>query len=423
LGEGRGPGVSLLAAKAPLPAEPRLTSFAALTAEQQLGWLTLLLAPGFGVRRGERLLAAYPDPADWPSLPARALAAAGLPAGAALAHADHPALLRTRAWLEQPGNALLLQTDPAYPPALKASARAPLALFVRGDARTLADPALAIVGSRHPSASGRENAYAFAAALAQAGLSIVSGLAIGCDAAAHEGALSVSGTTVAVLAGGVDNPYPARNRGLAERIVTQGGALISEQPPGTPIRRELFPQRNRIVSGLCLGVLVIEAGLDSGSLITARLAAEQGREVFALPGSIHNPQARGCHALIREGARLTETTADILSELAAPLRRALHPGRNHALQGPVPLPEGGNLPPQPQAEAPPGLDAAALKLWQALDYDPASVDVLVERSGLTPGEVSSILIFMELQGHLARAADGRYERRSPRFLTTPDPLP
>ena len=214
-------------------------------------------------------------------------------------------------WLGQPAHHLLVWSDADYPPLLREIADPPLLLYVIGRREALASPQLAIVGSRNPSPMGRENAQAFAKSLAGAGLAITSGLALGVDGAAHRGALAAGGHTIAVTGTGLDRVYPARHRELAHAIAARG-ALVSEFPLGTSPRPENFPRRNRLISGLSLGTLVVEAALQSGSLITARLAAEQGREVFAIPGSIHAPQARGCHALIRQGAKLVETAQDIV---------------------------------------------------------------------------------------------------------------
>jgi DNA processing protein len=268
----------------------------------------------------------------------------------------------------------------------------PPVLFVRGDPALLSRPQLAIVGTRNPTASGRRTAREFAAHLAGAGLVITSGLALGIDAEAHRGALE-QGWTVAVMGTGPDRLYPARHRELARQIAEQG-ALVSELPPGTPPNAENFPRRNRVISGLSLGTLVVEAATQSGSLISARLAGEQGREVFAIPGSIHNPMARGCHALIRQGAKLVETGADILEELG-PLAATVT----------TPDPHPRDIPTSP-AVSPDPEHAALLAL---LGESPTAIDTLVERSGLTAEAVSSMLLIMELQGYVA-SAGGFYTR-------------
>jgi DNA processing protein len=264
---------------------------------------------------------------------------------------------------------------------------------LRGDAALLCAPQLAIVGSRNPSHSGCDNARAFSELLTRAGLVVTSGLALGIDACAHAAALDAGGQTIAVAATGLDRVYPSAHRELAHRIAAQG-ALVSEFALGTPPRREHFPRRNRLISGRSLGVLVVEAALQSGSLITARLAAEQGREVFAIPGSIHSPLARGCHALIRQGAKLVETAQDVLEELGA-------------LAGFVAAPPGANA-------TPPGApsDPAQQELLELIGYDPVEMDTLIARSGLTPGRVSSMLLLMELRGLIEARPGGRYQRTS-----------
>ena len=295
-------------------------------------------------------------------------------------------------WLEQPGNSLLCLNDPRYPTLLHEIATPPPVLFVRGDVQLLERPQLAVVGTRNPTTSGRRTAREFAAHLTEAGLVITSGLALGIDAEAHLGALQ-SGHTVAVMGTGLDRLYPARHRDLAHRIAEQG-VLISELPPGTPPNAENFPRRNRVISGLSLGTLVVEAANQSGSLITARLAGEQGREVFAIPGSIHNPMARGCHALIRQGAKLVETSADILEELGA-LAATLGTATPPTATTPAASPEA--------------LDPEYRSLLITLGEQPMAIDTLVERSGLTAEAVSSMLLIMELQGYVA-SAGGLYTR-------------
>lgn len=280
--------------------------------------LRLHLLPELGPRRLHKLLSAFPDACSALSAPAAAWRALGLPASCAEPRRS-PAI-RERAglalgWLEQPDHHLLMWDDPGYPALLAELPDAPPLLFVEGDPGLLERPQLAMVGSRRASRPGLDNAQAFARSLAGGGFVITSGLALGIDGAAHQGALDVSGKTVAVLGTGLQQLYPRRHLGLAARIVEGGGALISELPLDSTPHASNFPRRNRIISGLSLGVLVVEASLSSGSLITARLAAEQGREVYAIPGSIHHPGARGCHQLIRQGAALVESVDDILQAL------------------------------------------------------------------------------------------------------------
>lgn len=304
----------------------------------------------------------------------------------------HPAAEHETAWLAEPNHHLITLSDPRYPRLLREIPDPPAALYVIGDPDLLSATQLGIVGSRNPTPGGSETAHAFASYLTQSGLTITSGLAMGVDAAAHRGALGAGGKTIAVAGTGLDRVYPARHRELAHEIAAQG-ALISEFALGTPALAHNFPRRNRIISGLSLGVLVVEAALQSGSLITARLAAEQGREVFAIPGSIHNPLARGCHALIRQGAKLVETAADILEELG-PMAQITAPARQ--------TDGAGNITS--------GLGVEAMTLLDCLGFDPTPVDSLIERSGLTPEAVSSMLLVLELQGHVVAAPGGHYTR-------------
>ena len=285
-----------------------------------------------------------------------------------------------------------------YPELLRELRKRPDPLFVRGDVGALHLPAIAIVGSRNPTRGGIDNAYRFSRYLARAGFCIVSGLAQGIDAGAHRGALDAGGSTVAVLGHGLDRTYPAAHGELATAIAATG-ALVAEYPPGTPPRREHFPERNRIISGLAVGTLVVEAAQRSGSLITARLAGEQGREVFAIPGSIHNPMSRGCHELIRQGAHLVESGDDILSELGALL--------NHVMQNRR----------EPERESEPtdrdgDRDGDYVKLLEALAYDPQTPDELAAKSGLTIAEVSSMLLILELDGVVESLPGGQFAKLS-----------
>jgi DNA processing protein len=296
-------------------------------------------------------------------------------------------LANARAWLAEPSHEVIAWDDPDYPHALLDLGFAPPALFFVGRRELLNRPALAIVGSRNASPQGLENARAFAHALSNAGLTIVSGMALGVDAAAHEGALEGTGSTLAVVGTGLDRVYPARNRDLAHRIAARGG-LLSEYSPGTPPREKNFPRRNRLISGLSRGVLVVEAALSSGSLISAKYAGEQGREVFAIPGSIHSPLTKGCHKLIREGAKLVETTEHILEELGMADRDSK---------------------PRPAAPAMP--DGAADPLLAALGDDPADMDTLVARTGMTAEALVAGLVTLELAGRVAPLPGGRWQRR------------
>lgn len=308
-----------------------------------------------------------------------------------LAGPDEKALKSELEWLGEPGHHLLTWPDSDYPVLLREIPDPPLVLYIVGERRLLSRPQLAVVGSRNPTPMGRENAHAFAKSLAGAGLVVTSGLALGVDGAAHRGALEAGGQTIAVAGTGLDRVYPARHRDLAHEIVKHGGALVSEFSLGTPPLPENFPIRNRLISGLSLGTLVVEAALQSGSLITARLAVEQGREVFAIPGSIHSPQARGCHALIRQGAKLVESAQDVLEELDPLLSVAARAMVENT------APEGS-------------IDPATTTLLKQIGYDPVSIDTLIERSGLTTDAVSSMLLQMELNGLVSSCPGGKVQR-------------
>jgi DNA processing protein len=312
---------------------------------------------------------------------------------------DPAGVARDLDWLAEPGHALLAADDPRYPPQLAAVPGMPPALFVAGDPACLSRPQVAIVGSRAATASGRETAFDFAARLAAAGFAITSGLATGIDAAAHRGALAAGGATVAVCGTGLDLTYPPEHRELAAQIAATG-ALVSEFPTGTPPIAHNFPRRNRVLSGLARGVLVIEAAARSGSLITARLAGEQGREVMAIPGSIHNALARGCHRLIKDGAALIETVDDVLAALCVYGPESATKSAANA-RGFAKNPEGA-------------LDSDAEMLLNALGFEPADLDRLVERTGLAVRSVISKLQMLELEGRVESLAGGRYSRTPPR---------
>jgi DNA processing protein len=369
--------------------------------EELEAWLVLLRAPSLGARRIRALLERFGSAAEVLRQAPSALRELGLPEQAlrALLAPDERHLREDLKWLESPGRRLLCFTEPDYPPQLASVSNAPAALFLEGDPALLLHPQVAVVGSRNASAAGRAIARDFARALARAGFTVTSGLAEGIDAAAHRGALEVGGKTIAVTGCGPDRIYPPRHAELQATIAREG-LVASEFPPGTPPRRAHFPMRNRIIAGLSLGVLVVEAGLLSGSLITARLAAEAGREVFAVPGSIRNPLARGCHRLLREGALLVEDPAEIIEALAP---AALALGR-----AVVPLIESTPAA-MPNSEGE-GLDPEYARLLDALGHGPESVDALVERTGLTIEAVSSMLLLLELNGLVASAGSGRYQR-------------
>jgi DNA processing protein len=367
-------------------------------------WLRLERTHGVGPRTALTLLDAFGSleaifAADLPALSAH-LGPAQARAILQPASADTMRLVdATLRWLEQPGRRVLALGEPGYPALLAQIPDPPLLLYINGRAQLLDGPALAIVGSRNASTQGKANAFAFAEALSGAGLCIVSGLALGVDAAAHEGALRAtggSGSTVAVIGTGPDLVYPARNRALCERIAAEG-CIVSEYPVGTPPLPSNFPKRNRIISGLAAGVLVVEAAAQSGSLITARQAAEQGREVFAIPGSIHAALSKGCHLLIREGAKLVDSAADVLEAMAwSPLASFA------TCKGEAPL--------MPAASGPSSAGEEDPALLAALGHDPIEADALLALVGGTPGELSTRLLLLELAGGLERLPGGMVQR-------------
>jgi DNA processing protein len=326
-----------------------------------------------------------------------ALQRSELPAAVRSFLIDAEATARERAWAKDAHHHVIAFLDDRYPRQLRGLSGAPPALYVAGDPQVLNDPQLSIVGSRNPTAAGRHTAFEFAGSLAVCGLCITSGLAEGIDSAAHRGAIAAGGATIAVLGSGVDVAYPLCNRRLGTEI-EQHGAVVSEFPLGTPPRRGNFPRRNRLIAALSLGTLVVEAALRSGSLITARLAGDNNRELFAIPGSINNPLSRGCHELIRNGAKLTETVADILTELNFSGFGLASDAADSGAMNP--------------AEFTPGMDKGHKILLDALGFDPADLDSLVVRTGLRPQTVSSMMLILELEGHVQAAPGGRYSRVS-----------
>lgn len=375
-----------------------MTGSRAIDADELAARLALLRARGLGGSGQRALLARFGSARAVLEADPEALWAAGVPAGvaASLKAPDWRGVEADIAWARGGDRHILPLDSPDYPARLAEIDDPPALLFVHGDPEVLSQPALAVVGSRNPTAGGVRAAREFAAYFAGFGLVVTSGLAAGIDAAAHDGALSGGGLTVAVAGTGLDRVYPARHKALAERIAAEG-ALVSELPVGAPPLGRHFPARNRIVSGLSLGVLVVEAAYRSGSLITARLASEQGRDVFAMPGSVHNPLARGCHRLIRQGAKLVESGPDVLEDLAGQLGLA---EQEVAASAPAPAQAPG-----PQAE-----DPEYRRLLEALGHDPVAIDQLVDRSGLTAEEVSSMLLLLELRGLVVAAPGGRYSR-------------
>lgn len=441
-----------------------------LTRDALTAWLALSSGPGVPAAALRVLLSAFGDAQAILAQPYQALAdAAGERAARAVQTAAQRDLVdqleRTLAWCGTSGNALLALDDPAYPAALLTLHDPPPLLYISGRLDSLHAPSVAIVGSRNATPQGVDDAGRFARELACSGLTIVSGLALGIDAAAHRGGLDADGCTIAVIGTGVDLVYPARHRELAHEIARRG-AIVSEWPLGTPAKAAHFPQRNRLIAGMSRGVLVVEAAERSGSLITARLANEMGRDVFAIPGSIHAPLARGCHQLIKDGAKLTETPQDVLEELsplmAAPSQaaRAIRvlpgdPSRSggsvpraprpasgpHALpssperackprastprscaEPPSALPlfhePAASVPSAPPAAASPKpppvvLSVAAVRVLDALGHAPAALEILAERTEMGSAALQGVLLELELRGYLTVLPGGRYVRHMP----------
>ena len=384
-------------------------------ADDLADWLRLARVPGVGTQGQRALLAAFGLPGHIFAAGRGALAAVvgGAAADALLAAPAQADIERTLAWAGEAGNHILTLADAAYPRQLFDIADPPVLLYVKGEPALLSRPGIALVGARSATAAGEANAEAFARALAQQGLVVVSGLALGIDAAAHRGALaagSAGAGTVAVIGTGIDRIYPARNAALAREIAA-AGAVVSEFPLGTPPLQHNFPRRNRLIAGLAEGVLVVEAALGSGSLITARLATETGREVFAIPGSIHSPLSRGCHRLIRDGAKLVETAEDVVEELRGRLgwpAPAVAPaasagGRRRRGTEPAAPAEA-----HPQAALALGDETA--HVLDAIGHDPTDLDTIAARCGLTVDALYAILLPLELEGRLAKLPGGRFQR-------------
>lgn len=383
------------------------------SSEELSHWLRLMQTSGVGPETARRLLGAFGLPANIfaASLPAlrqhvperiaQALLAA--PTAEAVAHIE-----RTLDWAAQPGNRVLTLADDDYPASLLEIADPPALLYVKGRAELLSRCAIAVVGSRNATAQGIANAERFSEALAQAGLTVISGMASGIDTAAHQGGLLAAhgvngngGSTVAVIGTGADIVYPARNRALAHRLAEEG-CIVSEYPLGMPAIAANFPRRNRIISGLARGVLVIEAALQSGSLITARMAAEQGRDVFAIPGSIHSPLSKGCHQLIKQGAKLVESAQDVLEELrhlpaASPIPNASRTSHSS-------MPDGAS----PSSSS--TLDDTCTQLLHTMGFDPVDADTLAARCGLDIAAIQAHLLSLELAGAAEMLPGGMYRR-------------
>jgi DNA processing protein len=346
-------------------------------------WIELSLVPGLGGEGFRSLLSSLGLPPQILSA-TRAQLSRVVPEALAsriVERRSSPEIEAALQWAARPGHAVLTLADIEYPKPLLEIADPPVLLYVVGNAKLLRSLALAVVGSRNATPQGLKNAQSFARAFSEAGFTIVSGLALGVDSAAHVGGLEGRGSTVAVLGTGIDIIYPRRNESLAQEISLRG-ALVSEFALGTPPTAGNFPRRNRLISGLARGCLVVEAALDSGSLITARLAAEQGREVFAIPGSIHSPLTKGCHALIKQGAKLVETAQDVLEELGS----------------------AGTLPSR-SAES-----GASLDLLDKMGFDPCDIDSLIARTGLATEVISAILLELELEGRIGGLPGGLYQR-------------
>ena len=353
------------------------------TSDDLESWIDVSLVPGLGPSAYRALLSAFGLPRAIRSA-SRSQLARVVPdemAAAILGNQRAAGVAAAIEWAGQPGHSVVTLADPDYPQQLLQIPDPPVLLYVRGDMRLLAAASLAVVGSRNATHQGVANAEAFARALSEAGYTIVSGLALGIDAAAHRGGLDGRGSTIAVLGCGADVVYPMGNEALFERIA-EDGAIVSEFPLGAPPSRENFPRRNRLISGLARGCLVVEAAIASGSLITARLAAEQGREVFAIPGSIHSPLSKGCHKLIKQGAKLVESAQDVLEEFGAAALPPIGPNSSGVSDG----------------------------FLQHMGYDPCTVDSLVRRTGLTAEAISAMLLTLELEGRVSSLPGGAYQR-------------
>jgi DNA processing protein len=350
-------------------------------------WLRLTLVPGVGGETRRLLLKSFglPDAIFTAGISALRSTVGDALAAQLLTHDCGTQVDTALEWASQDNNRILTLADADYPQALLATVDPPVLIYVKGDSGVLNRPALAVVGSRNATKQGERNAEAFAAALSASGLAIASGLALGIDAAAHRGGLAGKGSTIAVIGTGADRIYPAANEALA-REIAERGAIVSEFPLGTPPLAANFPRRNRIIAGLSRGCLVVEAAERSGSLITARLAAESGLEVFAIPGSIHSPLSKGCHKLIKQGAKLVESAQDILEEL-----------RWEAVVAPAPQIEGAS-------------DGDAAPVLEAIGYDPVDLETLSGRTGLAPSQLLAQLLPLELDGRICQLPGGRYQR-------------
>ncbi|MFM0011575.1 DNA-processing protein DprA [Paraburkholderia sediminicola] len=396
-------------------------------------WLRLSLAPGLKPAALRLMLGAFGLPeAIFNQSPEALAEIAGEAAARAVLAPSSPdfdaQLDAVMAWRELPGNHVVTLDDPAYPPALLTMPDPPPLLYIKGRLDLLHTRAVALVGSRSATPQGAEDAERFARELSQAGVTIVSGLALGIDGAAHRGGLEGAGGTVAVIGTGADLVYPAAHHALARQIATQG-AILSEWPLGTPARAANFPQRNRLIAGLVSGVVIVEAAMRSGSLITARLANEMGRDIFALPGSIHAPLSRGCHRIIKQGAKLVETPDEVLEELgvARPVatkavsRQAVLWGGADARDSSTGLASVADQPasvaapassaaPPASSAAPPAMSAEALQLLDALGHAPATLEILATRTEMGDAALQNTLLQLELAGQVTALPGGRFTR-------------
>ena len=380
-----------------------MSSLSQITLKEYAYWLALARAPQVGPVTFARLLKEFGSPSsvfaagrlEWAALNIKGQLLAYL------ANPDWHTVENDLRWLEKDNNHLLTLQDKHYPLALRQIHDPPPILFTHGDYTLLSSAQLAIVGTRNPTSAGRDIAMEFAEYLSSTGLTITSGLALGIDAASHWGALAGSGLTVAVTGTGLDRVYPAQNRDLAHKIA-ETGVLVSELPPGTAAQKMNFPRRNRIISGLSLGVLMVEGALRSGALITARQAAEQGREVFAIPGSIHNSLTKGCHLLIKEGAKLIEKPSDIVEDLKFNLPLSKRTISSHTTPQPMHHSSSSNISDD--------LDDDYIELLEKMGNQPTSVDVLVDMTKFTAGDISSMLLILEMQGLIESLSGGLYQR-------------
>lgn len=372
-------------------------SSSGLSVSEASDWLALWRVKGVGARTYLSLLETFNTPQGVFSSTLDNLKKAGLSAAVAgqIKNFDHDEVAKDLKWLERSDCHLMCWKDDDYPLLLREIPDPPPILFIRGDRSLLGSLQIAIVGTRSPSPMGLKTSKAFAKSFVRFGLTVTSGLALGIDQAAHHGALDGNGATIAVAATGLDRVYPARHKSLAEEII-KTGAIVSEFPIGTQPKPGYFPRRNRIISGLSLGVLVVEAAIKSGTLVTAKHAMEQGREVFAIPGSIHSPLSKGCHHLIRQGAKLIETADDVLEDLGNLSLVAINDGQtNERVESPEP-----------------SVGAEYAVLLEKIAYDPTSVDNLISETEFTAEEISSMLLVLELQGLVSSAPGGLFYRCS-----------